>query len=176
MTRQTTPVERHHIALAGLPQAADWIGQFAAIWPVTARPRNWRDRLAALGRLRFACLPRRRPYEPVHPVLDSPAWSALAVRMLDTHRRRIDLAGPALEEVDGDLAQLIRKIDATIAAVVDIPADDVGIGELLSAMAARWMTYAATPDADTSLAGVLKAQRDYNTRVEQLPLMRGNAR
>ncbi|WP_406238358.1 hypothetical protein [Nocardia sp. NBC_01009] len=96
--------------------------------------------------------------------------------MLDTHRRRIDLAGPALEEVDGDLAQLIRKIDATIAAVVDIPADDVGIGELLSAMAARWMTYAATPDADTSLAGVLKAQRDYNTRVEQLPLMRGNAR
>lgn len=175
MTKEPPHVQHHHVPLVGLPQATDWISQFAAISPAIMRPASARERLMALGHRRFAWLPHRRPPRSVHPVRDSPAWSALAAGLLATHRQRAGLDPAALDQVDHELAQLIRKIDTTVSAVVDIPPHDVGIGELLSRMAARWVTYAASPDAGTGL-GVLKAQRDYNTRIEQLPLLRAGTR
>ncbi|MFI6956465.1 hypothetical protein ACIBJI_23685 [Nocardia sp. NPDC050408] len=92
------------------------------------------------------------------------------------HRRRAGLDGSARDHLDCELTQLIREIDDTISSILDIPAQDAGIGERLSRMAERWVIYAESPDTDTSKLGLLKAQCEYNAHIEQLPLLRGSTR
>ncbi|MFI6041931.1 hypothetical protein ACIA8C_09870 [Nocardia sp. NPDC051321] len=99
-----------------------------------------------------------------------------AAALLVAHQRRADLPSTSCRGVDAELTQLVRAIDATVAELVDIPHEDSEIGELVSRMAAGWLFYRAYAGADISIAAALRAQRDYDTAIEQLPMLRRSLR
>ncbi|MGY5309173.1 hypothetical protein [Nocardia gipuzkoensis] len=92
----------------------------------------------------------------------------LSAAIVDAHHRRSQVTGSGRDAVDDEITWCVRTIDAKLAALVGVPAARVGAGELVSTMAARWVSYAQQPLDYTTVTGVLAAQRAYNARVEQL--------
>lgn len=170
MTRQTTPVHYLPVSLAGVPLAAEWVGHFAVIHPATARPDSRREKLVVLGRRLFGHILRRRPYRSLHPVGDSAAWSPLAAVLITAHECRLAGSGSeqTLVELDSQIAKVVEKTDATVAQLTGLAPEDIGLGVLLSELAARWVIHAASPEAETSYMGMLHAQRDYRLQLQRL--------
>ncbi|MEV0027869.1 hypothetical protein [Nocardia sp. NPDC050793] len=159
--------------LSGLPQARDWIAQFATHRPLQ---RSLGEAIQAL--LRYALklvVPRPRP-QPRAPL---PGWFfMLAAHLVDDHARHAATDDPNPQvALDRRIALAVRRIDIESAAIVQMPAAEVGLGELVSHMARCWIAFAAFPGDQTALTTTIAAQRAYSDRVEQLAhLLSGGAR
>ncbi|WP_157129071.1 hypothetical protein [Nocardia amamiensis] len=154
---------------AGMPQAGEWITHFAVWLPAQPTPTTVREAFAAARRRAKAWVRGRISRSgSAHAGHRSPDWvHMLSASIVDAHHRRaLSESGP--DAVNDEIAWCAWSIDAKLAALVDLPAARVGLGELVSAMAARWVSYAQQPLDYTAVTGVPAAQRAYNARVEQL--------
>ncbi|PXX59666.1 hypothetical protein DFR70_11148 [Nocardia tenerifensis] len=115
-------------------------------------------------------------HRAVNLVQVSPAWSGFAAGLLRAHQRHTQTEPTPSRGSDAELAQVIRAVNETIAVLLDMPADAVAIGELVSQITACWLSYRACPDTDRTIAALLKAQRDYDIAVQQLPLLHRSLR
>ncbi|WP_068056279.1 hypothetical protein [Nocardia xishanensis] len=150
--------------LSGLPQAKDWISQFATHRPLQ---RSLGDAIKALWRWALnLVVARPRPRPRAH----LPVWFfMLAANLVDDHARRAATEDPNEQtRIDRRIAFAVRRIDIESAAIVQKPAAEVGLGALVSQMARCWIGYAARPGDQTALTATLAAQRAYSDRVEQL--------
>jgi hypothetical protein len=169
-TGATRPVHAHVPSLAGLPPASEWITHFAAQLPVQHKPHHLRAVLAAAG-LRARTWLGDRAFRNGTAVAGSHGleWVAmLSASMVDAHQRRVRASEPDTDVIDREIAWCVRTVDAKIAVLLDVPAGQVDVGRLVSAMAQQWVTYARQPQDGTAITGVLAAQRAYSDRVEQL--------
>ncbi len=163
------PVDAHVPSLAGLPQASEWITHFAAQLPVHGKPHHLRAVLAAAGRARAWLRDRASSNGTAGASSHRLEWVAmLSASIVDAHHRRVQATNPDTDVIDREIAWCVRTMNAKIAVLVDVPAGQVDVGRLVSEMAQRWVTYAQRPQDGTAVAGVLAAQRAYNTWVEQL--------
>ncbi|WP_435593548.1 hypothetical protein [Nocardia sp. bgisy118] len=150
--------------LSGLPQAKDWILQFATHQPLQ---RSLGDAIKALWWWALnVVVARPRPQPRAH----LPVWFfMLAAHLVDDHARRAATDDPNQQApIDRRIALAVRRIDIESAAIVPAPATEVGLGGLVSQMARCWIAYAACPGDQTALTATLAAQRAYSDRVEQL--------
>ncbi|GAA5079549.1 hypothetical protein [Nocardia iowensis] len=175
MTKDSIPLHTHHTSTAGLPLAADWVRHFAVVCPPISPSAGIGERLLTACRRRVLWLPRQNPQNAADLVRHSPVWSDYAVKFLFAHQHCTLSHGTTPRGVDTEVHRLVHAVDNAVADLVDIPIDDVEIGALLSRMAQRWLLYRAFA-SDLNIAGLLKAQRDYNTAVEQLPMLRTRRR
>ncbi|MFF0532866.1 hypothetical protein ACFYT3_31390 [Nocardia amikacinitolerans] len=156
-------MDSEDLPLRGLPHAQDWISQFTLHHPLQ---RSIGQAIAALLRWPLKRLVRRpRPQSRAH----LPGWFfLLAAHLVHDHAHRA-ATGDTHEQaaLDRRIAGLVRRIDIESAAIIEIPAADVGLGELVSQMARCWIAYAACPGDQTALTTTLAAQRAYGDRAEQ---------
>ncbi|TQM32711.1 hypothetical protein [Nocardia bhagyanarayanae] len=132
------PVDSHDPSLAGLPQAKDWLALFAA-------------------------------WAPAHEQSSTPDWMAmLSAPLIEAHPRRSRLAGADLEALDDEISWIVRTIDRKLAPIVDLAAAELGMGTLVSTVAAQWVTYAERSHDDLARAALSDAQRAYSHRAERL--------
>ncbi|MFF7941573.1 hypothetical protein ACFZC5_17820 [Nocardia gamkensis] len=156
--------------LAGLPHASEWITVFAAQLPVQHKPHHPRAVLAAV-RLRARTWLRDRAFRNGTAAAGSHRleWVAmLSASMVDVHQRRVRATEPDTHVIDREIAWCVRTLDAKIAVLLDVPARQVDVGRLVSAMAQQWVTYAQHPQDATAITSALAAPRAYSARVEQL--------
>ncbi|MEV0299096.1 hypothetical protein [Nocardia sp. NPDC050710] len=169
-TRETPLMQPPASGLTGLPQAKDWVGQFATLMPVVRAPTTRRGELTAgIRRVVKRMTGRRR--DDIRPIRRAPDWiAALAARILDAHRRRVLTDPAATSAVDREIAVIVRDIDTAFAEAVEFASKAVGVGELVCTLASRWVTYAQCPDADISTVDLSSALHAYSTHIEQLQL------
>ncbi|WP_249645264.1 hypothetical protein [Nocardia sputi] len=169
-TGATRPVDAHVPNLAGLPPASEWITHFAAQLPVQHKPHHPRAVLAAAG-MRARTWLRDRALRNGTAAAGSHRleWVAmLSASMVDAHQRRVRATEPDTHVIDREIAWCVRTLDAKIAVLFDVPAGQVDVGRLVSAIAQQWVTYAQHPQDATAITSALAAQRAYSARVEQL--------
>ncbi|MFR9769332.1 hypothetical protein [Nocardia sp. SC052] len=171
-------MDSHVPSLAGLPQAKEWITHFAAQLPAQHATMKLRAVFTTTGWRAKAWLRGRASRAGTAAAVGHSfeCVAMLSVSIIDVHHRRVQASGAARDAIDSEIAWCVRTIDAKLAGLLDVPAGQIAVGWLVSAMAQQWVAYAHHPHDETTLVDVLAAQRAYNARVEQLStLPRGGA-
>ncbi len=141
--------------LGGMPQASNWVGEFAILLPVDRR--GWRDLwgvgdAVAGGLIRLRSSPRlSRPFDE-H-----------AMRLAEVYCRHP--RGTVTNAIDAEIAALVHEIDHAAVANSRVGVAQAGLGELVVQIAQAWVAYVQAPRSRTARDALLAAQYFYNERV-----------